>query len=222
MVNAIFVEIGISELKCCGVNWIELLNMASSWNGLNQPRNAGDIHPSIFNILYPVLGQVGAGAYPSWHQAKGRLHAEVVVSQSQGTHRNNQPFTLTFTLSLRVTWTHTTCTHVSWPSAPPHHRWPQKETNMLPIGNFIGEMTEPKMSWIIQTVWSKNDLNWSKHVKGGGNYWKHLLHFGNVLWTLVKFTVKCFVLRTWKILPRMFWMSFIHPSIFHRWMALRV
>ena len=58
---------------------------ANKWNKLFLVFNNFNFHPSIF---YTRLSRGGAGAYPSGHRARGRVHLGQVASPSQG-HTNN-------------------------------------------------------------------------------------------------------------------------------------
>lgn len=53
------------------------------------------IHPSIIIITaYPIQGHRRAGAYPSWHWAKGRAHPGQVASSLHGCHLETNKHTL--------------------------------------------------------------------------------------------------------------------------------
>ena len=80
-----------------------------SWGGHQQQYGGGtenmheykpieNIHPSIFYTrLIRQSGRRGAGAYPSGHRARGRVHPGQVASPSQGHTETNetQPHTRT-------------------------------------------------------------------------------------------------------------------------------
>lgn len=57
------------------------------------------IHSYIHSLSIPLFGQGSreAEANLSWFQARGEVHSGQVTNLSQGWHRDQQPFTLTFT-----------------------------------------------------------------------------------------------------------------------------
>lgn len=57
------------------------------------------------------------GVYPNWLRAEGRIHFELVASQSQGTERDRRTFTPTYTPSPIPRWPYTSPACV-----PLHHQ----------------------------------------------------------------------------------------------------
>lgn len=78
------------------------------------------------------------GVYPNWLRAEGRIHFELVTSQSQGTERDRRTFTPTYTPSPITRWPYTSpaCVPLHHQRFPTQFQFSKKFIGLLVLHSF--------------------------------------------------------------------------------------